>query len=199
MALIGNQKFALSKWWASKGIELVKNNRDIFSKSRLREARREFIAGTNVVDGIQGWLLVAQLISQIRAGEYELTNFARALLSNDAKLEKSASWWAIHLSICLSDRSEPYNQFFLHLDNFSNDWVKKEDLETKIDLVIEDAAKASLVSNLEGVRKMFENNNPLAEIGLIETRKNREQGISIRLGSPKLTDERLSDDAISPL
>lgn len=64
-----------------------------------------------------------------------------------------------------------------------------DELENKIDLAIEDAAKGSLVSNLEGVRKMFENNHPLAEIGLIETRKNRESGISIRLGSPKLTDE----------
>lgn len=189
MALIGNQKFALSKWWASKGIELVQNNRDIFSKSKLREARKTFIAGTNVIDSIQGWLLAAQLISRIKTGEYELTDFARALNKNDSKLEKSTSWWAIHLSICLSDRSEPYNQFFLNLDNFSKDWIKKEDLEIKIDLVIEDAAKASLVSNLEGVRKMFDNNNPLAEIGLIETRKNKEEGILIRLGSPKITDE----------
>lgn len=189
MALIGNQKFALSKGWASKSIELIKNNRDLFSKTKLRETRKELIAGTNVVDGIQGWLLAAQLINRIRTGEYELTNFARSLLANDAKLNKSASWWAIHLAICFSDRSEPYNQFFLNLDYLSKDWMGLDELENKIDLAIEDAAKGSLVSNLEGVRKMFENNHPLAEIGLIETRKNRESGISIRLGSPKLTDE----------
>ena len=189
MALIGNQKFALSRWWASKGIELIKNNRDLFSKAKLRETRREFIAGTNVVDGIQGWLLAAQLINRIKIGEYELTNFARAILSNDPKLEKSATWWTIHLSICFSDRSEPYASLFLSLDTMTKDWMKLDDLKNKIDLAIEDAAKGSLDSNLEGVRNMFKANHPLAEIGLIETRKSREDGISIRLGSPKITDE----------
>ena len=128
-------------------------------------------------------------MTRIKTGEYELTNFARSLLANDSKLDKSASWWAIHLAICFSDRNEPYNQFFSVLDNFSKDWIRLEDLVNKISLAIEDAAKASLVSNLEGVRKMFVDDRPLAEMGLIETRKNREQGISIRLGSPKLTDE----------
>lgn len=189
MALIGNQKFALSKWWASKGIELIKNNRDMFSKVKIRETRRELIAGSGVVDGVQGWMQAAQLISRIKSGEYELTNFSRALSANDPKLDKSASWWAVHLAICFSDRSEPYNQFFCNLDNLSQDWIKLDDLKNRINLAIEDAAKASLDSNLEGVRNMFKNNHPLAEIGLIETRKNREQGISIRLGTPTLTDE----------
>jgi hypothetical protein len=189
MALIGNQKFALSKWWASKGIEIVKNNRDIFSKAKLRETRRELIAGSSAVDGVQGWMQAAQLISRIKSGEYELTNFSRALYNNDPKLDKSASWWAVHLAICFSDRSEPYNQFFCSLDSLSKDWMKLDDLENKIDLAVKDSAKGSLDSNLEGVRNMFKNNHPLAEMGLIETRKNREQGISIRLGSPTLTDE----------
>jgi hypothetical protein len=189
MALIGNQTFALSKWWAIKSIELVKNNRDIFSKSKLREIRKALIAGTNVISGIQGWLLAAQLINKIKTGEYELTNFARALSSNDSKLDKSASWWAIHLAICFSNRSEPYKQFFCSLDNLSNDWIKWDDLKNRIDFLIEDAAKGSLDPNLEGVRNMFKNNHPLAEIGLIETHKTREDGIAIRLGSPKLTDE----------
>lgn len=189
MALIDNQKFALSRWWASRAIELVKTNRDIFSKGKLREIRKELIAGTNVIGGVKGWMQAAQLINRVRTGEYELTNFARDLYSNDQKLDKSASWWAIHLSICFSNRSEPYHQFFRSLDNLSKDWLKFNELKNKIDLAIEEAAKASLDSNLEGVVNMFKDNQPLAEIGLIETRKTRENGIEIRLGSPKLTDE----------
>jgi hypothetical protein len=189
MALIDNQKFALSRWWASRTIELVKTNRDIFSKGKLREIRKELIAGTNVIGGIKGWMQAAQLIDRIRTGEYELTNFARSLSRNDPKLDKSASWWAIHLSVCFSNRSEPYNQFFRSLDTLSKDWLKFNELKNRIDIVIEEAAKASLDSNLEGVMNMFKNNQPLAEIGLIETRKTRENGIEIRLGSPKLTDE----------
>jgi hypothetical protein len=191
MALIGNETFPLSQFWASKSISLIENKRDIFSKTRHREIRKELIAGSSVVKGIRGWLLAAQLINNIKVGEYELTNFARALLNNDQKLDKSASWWAIHLAICFSDRNEPYAALFLNLDNLSTDkdWLKWDELKNRIDLAIEDAAKGSLDSNLQGVRRMFENNHPFVEIGLIETRKNREDGTSIRLGSPKLTDE----------
>jgi hypothetical protein len=189
MALIGNQTFALSRWWASKTIEIVKVNRNIFAKENLRELRKELIAGSNVVSGIQGWMLAAQLIQKIRTGEYELTNFARSIYDNDSKLEKSASWWAIHLSICFSERREPYSQFFCSLDSQSKDWIKWKDLTEKIDSIIEEAATGSVEPNLQGVRGMFEQDRPLADLGLIEIRKNRDEGVSIRLGNPKLTDE----------
>jgi hypothetical protein len=191
MALIGNQTFALSRFWTSRTIELVKINRSIFSKSNLRDTRKALIAGANVVNGIQGWMLAAQLISKIKTGEYELTDFARNIYSNDQKLEKSSTWWAIHLAICFSERSEPYAAFFINLDNLSKDWIKWNDLKNRIDAFIEDAAKGSLDPNLEGVRKMFQEDRPLADLGLIEIRKNHEEDkqICVRLGSPKLTDE----------
>jgi len=149
VALIGNQTFALSRWWASKTIELVKTDRNIFSKNKLREIRRELIAGTNQISGIQGWMLSAQLICNIKTGEYELTNFARALLDNDPKLDKSASWWAIHLSICFSERRDPYHQFFCNLDNLSKDWQLLDTLKEKIYSKIESAAKDSIDKNLD--------------------------------------------------
>ena len=194
MALIGNQTFALSKFWTSKTIDLVKVNRNIFSKANHRNIRKELIAGANAVSGIQGWMLATQLICKIKTGEYELTDFARSIQSNDTKLNQSLTWWAIHLSICFSERNEPYAAFFINLDNFSKDWIKWSDLENKIDLVIEEAAKASLNSNLQGVCKMFQDDRPLADLGLIEIRKNYEDDkqIWVRLGSPKLTDEIIS-------
>jgi len=188
VALIGNQTFALSRWWASKTIELVKTDRNIFSKNKLREIRRELIAGTNQISGIQGWMLSAQLICNIKTGEYELTNFARALLDNDPKLDKSASWWAIHLSICFSERRDPYHQFFCNLDNLSKDWQLLDTLKEKIYSKIESAAKDSIDKNLDGILNMFKDNRPLADLGLIEISKIREEGICVRLGSSKLTD-----------
>ena len=134
MALIGNQTFALSKWWASKTIDIVKVNRNTFSKENRRELRKELIAGDNVVSGIQGWMLAAQLIEKIKSGEYELTNFARAVYDNDSKFEKSSTWWAVHLSICFSDRKEPYASFFLNLDTLSKDWLEWNRLKEKIEV-----------------------------------------------------------------
>jgi len=37
-----------------------------------------------------------------------------------------------------------------------------------------------------------EDDRPLAELGLIETRKNHEQGISTRLGTPKTTSGKIT-------
>lgn len=185
MALIGNQTFALSKFWTSKTIQLVKIHRDLFSKAKLRDARKELIAGANVISGIQGWMLAAQLIQKIKSGEYELTDFARAVDKNDFKLEKSSTWWAIHLAICFSERNEPYASFFTSLENISKDWLKFNDIKNKIDSKIEDAAKGSLDPNLDGVLKMFKDDRPLEDLGLIEIKEKE----FIRLGSPKLTDE----------
>jgi hypothetical protein len=187
MALIGNQTFALSRFWTSKTIQLVKINRSIFSKSNLRDTRKALIAGTNAVNGIQGWLLAAQLVSRVKTGEYELTDFARNIYSIDQKLEKSLTWWSIHLAICFSERSEPYAGFFINLDNLSKDWVKWNDLKKRL----ENAAQENLDKNLDGVRNMFQEDRPLADLGLIEIRKNHEEDkqICVRLGSPKLTDE----------
>ncbi len=185
MALIGNQTFALSRFWTSKTIQLVKIHRDLFSKAKLRNARKELIAGANVISGIQGWMLAAQLIQKIKSGEYELTDFARAVDKNDFKLEKSSTWWAIHLAICFSERNEPYASFFTSLENISKDWLKFDDIKNKIDSKIEDAAKGSLNPNLEGVRNMFKDDRPLEDLGLIEIKEKE----FIRLGSPKLTDE----------
>lgn len=189
MALIGTQKFAISKWWAGKTIELLKSNRDIFSKAKMRDVRKELIAGSHVIKSIQGWMQAAQVIKSVKSGEYELTDFGRAIYNNDPKLEKSSSWWAFHLSICFSKRCEPYNQFFLCLDISAKDWKQYNEVVDKIDVILDGNAKESIESNLEGVRRMFIDDRPLAELGLIETRKNREEGILIRLGTPKLTDE----------
>jgi len=189
MALIGTQKFAISKWWAGKTIELLKSNRDIFSKAKMREVRKELIAGSHVIKSIQGWMQAAQIIKSIKAGEYELTDFGFSLYENDPKLEQSASWWAIHLSICFSERNEPYSSFFLVLDNLTKDWKQYKEIINKIDTILVNDAKDSINSNLDGVKAMFIDDRPLAELGLIETRKNHEQGILIRLGTPELTDE----------
>lgn len=198
MALINNEGEPVSKWWVSKAIDIIKTDREIFSSSNMRRARLELIAGKNRLSTIKSWMIAAQIIKNGKTTkEQELTDFGLTIYSNDPKLEKSATWWAFHLSVCVSEISEPYSSFFLNLDNLSKDWINESQLIDKIQKSVlqengemyKDSTMESLVGS---VRKMFVDDRPLAQIGLIETRKNnREQGILIRLGSPKLTDEIL--------
>ncbi len=114
----------------------------------------------------------------------------------DPKLEKSSTWWAFHLATCFSNESEPYKSFFLNLDTLSKDWSKSKDiiLKTKSALKQEngDAYSDDTLDKLfRGVRLMFQDDHPLADLGLIELRKNHaeDKQIYMRLGSPKLTNE----------
>lgn len=198
MALISNEGEPVTRWWISKGLEVVKTERDIFSKSKMRLARLKFIAGANRLGTIKGWMSSAQLIDNGKSPrEYELTNFGLAVVDNDPKLVKSSTWWSFHLSLCFSLNSEPYPFFFLGLESITKDWVLWSHLleKTKNNL-LDEAGKeykdSTIESLLSSVRRMFENDNPLAELGLIEIREERQgSGKSVRLGSPKLTDEIL--------
>ncbi len=194
MALMNNQGEPVSHWWIQKGIKTIKTDREIFSSPNMRRARLEFIAGDNRLKTIKSWLLAAQLIKNGRtAREVELTDFGFSILSNDANLDKSSTWWAFHLATCFSSVSEPYPNFFLQLDNLSKDWISSKQLFLKIQNNLttdngDNYKESTLESLISSVRRMFENDRPLADLGLIETRTDEDKQINIRLGSPKLTD-----------
>lgn len=195
MALISNEGEPVSKWWVQKGIDTIKIDREVFSSSNMRRARLELIAGKNRLSTIKGWMLAAQIIKNGRnSREFELSDFGFSLFENDPKLDKSASWWAFHLSICFSEINEPYASFFTNLDNLSKDWMSEKQMINKTINKIKkddgsDYTENTIDSLLSSVRRMFVDDRPLSELGLIETRKSAEQGSLIRLGTPKLTDE----------
>ncbi len=195
MALISNEGEPVTGWWISKGIELIKTDRDIFSKPKMRVARQKFIAGANRLATIKGWMIAAQFIRNNKsAREYELTDFGLAISNNDPNLTKSSTWWSFHLSLCFSKESEPYPTFFCNLETITKDWVSWDQLHNKTKNLLSDEMgtqykDSTVESLLSSVRRMFENDRPLAELGLIETRKIRDEGLLIRLGSPKITDE----------
>lgn len=198
MALISNQGEPVTRWWISKGLEVVKTERDIFSKLKMRSARLKFIAGANRLGTIKGWMSSSQLIENKKSPrEYELTNYGLAIFDNDSKLVKSTTWWSIHISLCFSPNSEPYPYFFQGLESITKDWILWADLldKTKNHLIDEEGNQyedSTIESLLSSVRRMFENDYPLAELGLIDIRKGRQgSGMYIRLGSPRLTDEIL--------
>jgi len=194
MALINNEGEPVSRWWISKAINILKTDREIFSSQNMRRARIEFIAGKNRLSTIKGWMLAAQLIQNGKSSkEFELTDFGLSLNNNDPELNKSSTWWAFHLATCFSTSSEPYRSFFICLDTLSKDWISTKQHFEKIQSTLqkdnaETYKESTLESLISSVRRMFSDNRPLADLGLIEISKIRKEGISIRLGSPKLTD-----------
>ncbi len=103
MALISNEGEPITKWWIVKGLELIQKEKDIFTKSKMREARQKFIAGSNRLNTIKGWMYSANLISNHKSPrEYEVTDFGLDILNNDPKLLNSSTWWSFHLALCFS-------------------------------------------------------------------------------------------------
>ncbi len=184
---MNNYKFAITRWWLSTGLEVLQTSPDIFTSKKLREATKYFIAGSTVLKSISSWMSAAQLTEKRKKG---LTDFGLAISKNDPKLTKSATWWSIHLSLCFSDSSDPYSHFFLKLDYMARDWLLWLDLSERIYSSLDEVSEQSLDSSLEGIKKMFQGDSPLAELGLIETRKEQKNSaLSVRLGTPELSDE----------
>ncbi|MCK4843014.1 MAG: DUF4007 family protein [Methylococcales bacterium] len=196
MALMNNEGEPVTRWWVSKGLEVVRTERDIFTKSKMREARLKFIAGANRITTIKSWMVSSRLIENKRSPrEYELTEFGLSIFTNDPSLIKSSTWWAFHLSLCFSEDSEPYPIFFLNLETATKDWsdwvqVIKKTQNALIDLSGKQYKNSTIESLLGGVRRMFQGDNPLAELGLVEINSGaHNSGAVIRLGSPLLSDE----------
>jgi hypothetical protein len=190
MALIDNQGEPISRWWVIKCIEVVEKQRDIFSSAKMRQARVELIAGTNRLKTIKNWLLAAQII-QSSSREYVITDIGKAIIANDPSLEKASTWWAFHLSICFSERNEPYTSFFLSLEPIAKDWIPWEEVVQQVRAreELQGYEKSVIESVMGGIRRMFVEDRPLAELGLIESRTVRGSGISVRLGEPTVTNE----------
>jgi hypothetical protein len=154
----------------------------------MRRVRVLFSAGDNMLKSIRGWMLAAQLIKS-SGNKYYITDFAKRIIENDKQLTSSASWWAIHLSICFSDRNEPYASLFQSLDIFSKEWKNWDNIINKIQANLEYAEK-SLSYNLEGVKSMFIGDAPLSGLALINIRKGTKgSSVEIRIGEPNVLEE----------
>jgi len=189
MALIDNQGEPISRWWVMKSIEVLEKQTNLFSSTQMRQARVELIAGANRLKTIKSWLLAAQII-QSNGREHVITDFGKAIIANDPHLEKASTWWAFHLSICFSKRNEPYARFFMSLEPIAKDWISWEKIimQVRAKAELQHYEKSVIESYLSGIRRMFVDDRPLAELGLIESRKVRGQQIDVRLGEPLVSD-----------
>ncbi len=194
MALIDTQTFPLTRQRLTAALRLIPQQADIFSGEKMREARARFISGKNVLSSIRGWLQAANVVKR-DGRSYFLTDFGKSLAGNDLRMSRAASWWCFHLSVCFSQRCEPYRSFFWILGE-RPDWVIFDHaLIEKVSAVVAessglDVADASIEKNLEGVVKMFMGDSPLTDLGLIETRKEAGK-LMIRLSEAIVQDQAI--------
>jgi hypothetical protein len=191
--MLDTQTFALSRWWAHAALIGVQKNGEIFSKSHLRTARRDFIAGKNQIRAIKNWLSTAQLIEK-DGNVSKLSRPGLCIVQNDKELRKSSTWWAFHLLTCLGGESFPYDAFFLSLDPNVRQFVSNSTIRSFIIAHGDGASESTINTNLEGVLKMFRDDGPLQGLGLVEQKKGKQAGAQIttevywRLGSPSVPD-----------
>ncbi|MDM8545778.1 DUF4007 family protein [Candidatus Venteria ishoeyi] len=187
MSLIRTQTAPISKWWITEGLKLIEAHPDLFSKDKMRQMRTMLIVGSNRLDTIKGWLLASQIIQNDKR-RYYLSDFGYELKNNDSNFEKSSTWWAFHLSLCFSSRGEPYSTLFKIL-NPSNEWYASKKILKRMQERIEQSDNY-IEDDFQGVKSMFQDNKPLADLELIEFRP-KDLEIYIRLGSPTISDEIL--------
>ena len=113
-------------------------------------------------------------------------------MKNDPDFQKASSWWAIHLQLCFSSKSDPYSHFFKVLGSCQNNWVGWTDLLKKINELEEfrDNKSTTIEYATNGIRKMFEGDRPLSELALLNLRKQSYPSeIWLQLGLPVVPDE----------
>lgn len=189
---LDTRSFDLSRWWASAALKGVQSNPDLLKTSGagMHKARRQLIAGTDMVIAIKNWLVAANLVQPDKSG-YVLDKLGKIFLANDPEFEKSTSWWAIHLLLCFSKDSQPYNLLFSSLDPVLPTAIGQEALLAKV-LDKFAGAAASLDTYMSGIFKMFRRDGAMEGLGLLERRlggrKSGEETVYWRLGTPSVPD-----------
>lgn len=139
--------------------------------------------------GIKEWLIATQLIKS-SGRQIDITDKAKIFTEEDSKLNKSSSWWSIHLQIIYSmEKSEPYTSLFMII---SDKWKTKDELLEIFESTELTQKRASLDSSLEGILRTVAHDGPLESLRLIEHRhKNSTEKTVYRRGDPNVPDEAI--------
>lgn len=188
---LDTQSFSISRWWAQAGLQAVQANPAIFSTANRRTARRDLLAGTNMLPAIKNWLLASKLIRKDGNG-FVIDRYGRAILENDPAFQSSSTWWTFHLLLCLSPDAYPYNGVFAELEPSVRSFVGESVLIEKIASAEgSDLAVGSANTYLDGILNSFIRGGALEGLGLLESRSDRSAGDDNkywRLGTPVIPD-----------
>jgi len=188
---LDTQSFPISRWWAQAGLQAVQANPAIFSRAHLRAARKDLLAGSNMIPAIKNWLAASNLIRKDGSG-FVIGRYGRAILENDPTFQSSSTWWAFHLLLCLSKDAYPYNGLFAELEPSVRSYVGTSALIEKIaGAEGSDLTLGSADTYLKGILNSFVRGGALEGLGLLESRVDRSasgDNIFWRLGTPAIPD-----------
>lgn len=197
ITLLKNDTAPITRWWVSSALKEIQKDGSIFSFQKLRIARTSLIAGSNRVKAtIKNWMIAANLIIS-KGNSFEITDgHGLIIIRCDPQMEKAASWWSFHINVFFSVKGEPYGSFFNILGNNRQYWLYLSDIPSEIVKNIEKEyaqkyEESSIGADLDGIYDTFTSNGALADLHLIEIRKDQNRKIQVRLGTPKIPDEAI--------
>jgi len=188
-SLINNLTFPITRFWFSQSLHILSKDADLFSSSKMREARITLIAGNKMLVGIKDWLNAAQLLMPNTGRQTQLSDTAKYITQVDGHLNKSSSWLSIHLNIFFSNKNDPYFSMFRQLAE-NKIWYTKKDLVNSLDT---NKAADSIDSSLTGIFRTITKDGPLADLKLVDYRNKNIDGsvTEIHIGTPKIPDEAI--------
>jgi len=98
--LTGHNTFYLREGWLKKGLLEVQKNPEIFQSNNLITAIDSLGIGSNMVTSLKYWLLYFELIEKNLDHNFQITDFAKVILSMDNFLNKNGTLWLLHLQSC---------------------------------------------------------------------------------------------------
>ena len=91
--LTGHQKFMIRQSWLVKGINAIKDGKNIFSNKNLIESIDYLGIGSNMVQSLRYWLKRFDLVDN----EYKLNMQCQTLITLDPLLTDDFSKWLLHI------------------------------------------------------------------------------------------------------
>lgn len=181
---LDTQTFKMTKYWLQVALDKIPHESEIFSSRNLSMARKEFLAGKNMLTGIKNWLSCSNLIN-VKRGKVELTEIGKQIRNNDPKGEHPWTWWLFHIHLCSNLDAFPYSTFFTHFDSDGRKWLTVDEIVKALTEKISEEQNVeyqekSIKTYFEGVNAAFRPGSPLYGLGLLQRRhieSERKEGI----------------------
>ena len=181
---LDTQTFKMTKYWLYVALDKIPFESEIFSSSNLSMARKEFLAGNNMLTGIKNWLSCANLID-VKRGKVELTEVGKQIRKHDPKGEHPWTWWLFHLHLCSNIDAFPYSTFFTYFDSDGRKWMTLDEIvKTLTEKISKEQDKEyqekSIKTYFEGINAAFRPGSPMYGLGLMQRRyieSERKEGI----------------------
>ena len=168
-----NDTFPIKRYWLSTAFGILGEMPDIFASSRLRDARKRFLAGGNQLTAIRNWLACGEVVEAAGRRGVDLTDLGGLMSAQDPHARSAVTWWLFHLHLCANSAAFPYSTFFTTFDVDGN-WVTVDDIVLRLLTAGADDGETRAVDTVAtyfaGVENAHRPGQMLFGLGLLERR-----------------------------